>query len=49
MIGRVLFDTFFVSHDWPLSSSVAIILLVLVVVPIALLQRNRQKEIEGSP
>lgn len=49
MIGRVLFDTFFVDHDWPLSSSVAIILLVLVVVPIALLQRNRQKEIEGSP
>lgn len=48
MIGRVLFDTFFVSHDWPLSSSVAIILLILVVVPIVLLQRNRQIEIEGS-
>jgi putrescine transport system permease protein len=48
MIGRVLFDTFFVSHDWPLSSSVAIILLILVVVPIVLLQRNRQREIEGG-
>ncbi len=48
MIGRVLFDTFFVDHDWPLASSVAIILLVLVVVPIVLLQRNRKKEIEGA-
>jgi putrescine transport system permease protein len=48
MIGRVLFDTFFVDHDWPLSSSVAILLLVLVVVPIVLLQRSRQKEIEGT-
>jgi putrescine transport system permease protein len=48
MIGRVLFDAFFVDHDWPLSSSVAIILLVLVVVPIVLLQRNRKQEIEGS-
>jgi putrescine transport system permease protein len=48
MIGRVLFDEFFVNHDWPLASSVAILLLLLLVVPIALLQRSRAKEIEGS-
>ncbi len=47
MIGRVLFDEFFVNHDWPLASAVAIVLLVLLVVPIALLQRSRAREIEG--
>lgn len=48
MIGRVLFDEFFVNHDWPLASSVAIVLLVLLVVPIAILQRSRGREIAGE-
>jgi putrescine transport system permease protein len=41
MIGRVLFDEFFVNRDWPLASSVAVVLLLLLVVPIVLLQRSR--------
>ncbi|ANO50155.1 ABC transporter permease [Woeseia oceani] len=41
MIGRVLFDEFFVNRDWPLASAVAIVLLLLLVVPIMFLQRNR--------
>jgi len=41
MIGRVLFDEFFVNRDWPLASSVAVVLLILLVVPIVLLQRSR--------
>ena len=45
MIGRVLFDEFFVNRDWPLASSVAIVLLVLLVVPIVLLQRSRAREL----
>jgi putrescine transport system permease protein len=48
MIGRVLFDEFFVNNDWPLASAVAILLLVLLVVPIALLQRSRVREIAGD-
>lgn len=48
MIGRVLFDEFFVNHDWPLASSVAIVLLVLLVVPIAILQRSRGRELAGE-
>lgn len=48
MIGRVLFDEFFFNHDWPLASAVAIVLLVLLVVPIALLQRSRAREITGE-
>ena len=36
LIGRVLFDEFFVNRDWPLASSVAIVMLVLLVGPIML-------------
>ena len=48
MIGRVLFDEFFVNRDWPLASSVAIVLLTLLVVPIVFLQRHRREEVEGA-
>lgn len=48
MIGRVLFDEFFVNRDWPLASSVAIVLLVLLVVPIVFLQRNQARDLEGT-
>ena len=40
LIGRVLFDEFFVNRDWPLASAVAIVLLLLLVVPIVFMQRN---------
>ena len=44
LIGRVLFDEFFVNRDWPLASSVAIVLLLLLVVPIVLLQRSQARD-----
>ena len=44
MIGRVLFDEFFVNRDWPLASSVAIVLVLLLVVPITILQRNQVRQ-----
>jgi putrescine transport system permease protein len=43
LIGRVLFDEFFVNRDWPLASSVAIVLLLLLVVPIVFLQRSQAR------
>ncbi len=48
MIGRVMWDEFFSSRDWPVASSVAIIMLILVVVPIMWLQsvQNRQEDRE---
>jgi len=46
LIGRVLFDEFFVNRDWPLASSVAIVLLLILVVPIVLLQRNQARNVE---
>ena len=48
LIGRVLFDEFFVNRDWPLASAVAIVLLLLLVVPIVLLQRNQDEAEEAA-
>jgi putrescine transport system permease protein len=48
MIGRVLFDEFFVNRDWPLASSVAIVLVMLLVVPIVFLQRSQAKDTQGA-
>lgn len=39
MIGRTLYDEFFVNRDWPLASAVATILLLILVLPIMLFQR----------
>ncbi len=48
LIGRVLFDEFFVNRDWPLASAVAIVLLLLLVIPIVLLQRYQAREQENA-
>ena len=42
MIGRLLFDEFFLNRDWPVASAVAIVLLMLLVLPIVYFQK-RQK------
>ena len=42
MIGRTLYDEFFVNRDWPLASAVATILLLILVVPIMLFQRSQR-------
>jgi putrescine transport system permease protein len=44
MIGRTLYDEFFVNRDWPLASAVATILLLILVIPIMLFQRSQQDE-----
>lgn len=36
MIGRVLWDEFFSNNDWPLASSVAIAMILLIIVPMAI-------------
>jgi putrescine transport system permease protein len=46
MIGKVLWDEFFANSDWPLASAVAICLLVLLVGPIMLFQRQQQRSLE---
>jgi putrescine transport system permease protein len=43
MIGRVLWTDFFSNRDWPLSSAVAVVLLIVLVIPIMLFMRLAQR------
>jgi len=45
MIGRVLSDEFFENRDWPVASAVAIAMLLLLVVPIIIFQRNESRSL----
>jgi putrescine transport system permease protein len=43
MIGRTLWNEFFANRDWPVSSAVAVILLLLLVVPIMIFQHAQAR------
>jgi putrescine transport system permease protein len=43
MIGKTLWNEFFANRDWPVSSAVAVILLLLLVVPIMLFQNAQAR------
>lgn len=43
MIGKVLWEEFFNNRDWPVASAVAVILLLILIIPIILFQRNEQR------
>jgi len=45
MIGRLLFDEFFMNRDWPVASAVAIVLLMLLVLPIVYFQKRQNQEL----
>ena len=46
MIGRVLWDEFFSNRDWPVASSVAIIMVFVLVIPI-MIMRGAQDRMEA--
>ena len=48
MIGKVLYEEFFANRDWPVASAVAVILLLILIIPIVLYQRNEQRMIEAE-
>ena len=48
MIGRVLWDEFFINRDWPVASAVSVVLLLLLVVPILWFQRLQRREQEAG-
>ncbi|MEM9629826.1 MAG: ABC transporter permease subunit [Pseudomonadota bacterium] len=48
MIGKVLFEEFFANRDWPVASAVAVVLLLILIIPIVLYQRNEQKAMEAE-
>jgi putrescine transport system permease protein len=47
MIGRTLWVEFFSNRDWPVSSAVAVLLLLVLIVPIVLFQNVQQRQQES--
>ena len=41
MIGRVLWDEFFSNNDWPMAATVAVVMVLLIIVPLALFSKSR--------
>jgi putrescine transport system permease protein len=48
MIGRVLWDEFFTNNDWPMASSVTVIMILLILVPMAIFNKYQAEQQEGS-
>jgi putrescine transport system permease protein len=48
MIGKTLYDEFFVNRDWPLASAVATILVLILVIPIMFFQHSQQADSQES-
>jgi len=48
MIGKVLWNEFFLNRDWPLASAVAVVMLVLLVIPFMLFQHFQARQGEGE-
>jgi putrescine transport system permease protein len=49
MIGRVLWDEFFSNNDWPMASSVAVVMVLLILVPLAVFSKYQAEANEVSP
>jgi putrescine transport system permease protein len=48
MIGRVINDEFSLNRHWPMASTIAVALLVLLVVPIMLYNKMQERSAEGT-
>lgn len=48
MIGRVLWDEFFSNNDWPMASSVAVVVVLLILIPLALFNRYQAQAQEAG-
>lgn len=48
MIGKTVWTEFFSNRDWPSASAVAVVLLLTLVIPIVLYQRQQAKALEAG-
>ncbi len=48
MIGKTLWTEFFSNRDWPVASAVAVLLLVILVGPIMVYQRQQARQLEAG-
>jgi len=47
MIGRTLWDEFFSNNDWPIASTVAVVMILLIIVPLALFNKYQAEATES--
>jgi putrescine transport system permease protein len=48
MIGRVLWDEFFSNNDWPMASTVAVVMVLLIIVPLAIFNKYQAEAQERA-
>jgi putrescine transport system permease protein len=48
MIGRVLWDEFFSNNDWPMASTVAVVMVLLILVPLGIFNRYQARAQEAK-
>lgn len=46
MIGKVLWEEFFLNRDWPVASALAMVMLLLLLMPIVMFHRYQSRELE---
>jgi putrescine transport system permease protein len=47
MIGRVMWDEFFSNNDWPMAASVAVVMVLLIIVPLAIFNKYQAEAQEA--
>ena len=47
MIGRVMWDEFFANNDWPMAASVAVVMILLIIVPLAIFNKYQAESQDG--
>jgi len=48
MIGRVIWDEFFSNNDWPMASTVAVVMVLLIIVPLAVFSKYQAEAQEAA-
>ena len=48
MIGKVLWEEFFSNNDWPMASSVAVVVILVIIVPLALFNKYQAEATEAT-
>jgi putrescine transport system permease protein len=48
MIGQTLWLEFFTNKDWPVASSIAVVLLAVLLLPLLVFQRLERRSVEGG-
>ncbi|WP_081137582.1 ABC transporter permease subunit [Halomonas sp. BC2] len=46
MIGKVLWEEFFLNRDWPVAAALAMVMLLLLLIPIVWFHRYQSRELE---